>query len=510
MNINKVLSEFKEGIINSKKYWIIYLAFILIAALSIMNIENFMNPKLEIITILILSLSGILCISHFHIHKSDKELYKTAFIIILIFGIIFSFVTPILYGWDELEHFIRAEQTSHGEFLPEYVNGSFMTIQTTLNLLDVPGKVHFPDGLEGTGIENSTIFHTNADVEKIDYTPVPYHSAFAQNPFYGYLAPAIGMFIAKLLDLNSIWLLWLGRIFNALLYACLIALTIKKTPILKIPMIVFACVPLAIFTSSTITIDSFINGMSFLTIAYFFYMVKPKENLTSKNTLIFTFLVLLVGTCKVSCFAFIFLLPFIPKKNFEDKRSYLFSFVCILSIILIALLWTKFYANPGFFESWRSNKWLLENINTTEQINYVFNNNKETLISLLNTLGLLKDDISWNIGFHPLNLLFIGAVGLMYPIKENPFISRIGALITGLIFYVGTYFIFLLSWTPIGQLSPIMGVQVRYFIPIWILMPFIFGFNHMQGDKGEIDSYVIMITIVFIAITIFWILLQAY
>ena len=84
MNINKVLSEFKEGIINSKKYWIIYLAFILIAALSIMNIENFMNPKLEIITILILSLSGILCISHFHIHKSDKELYKTAFIIILI------------------------------------------------------------------------------------------------------------------------------------------------------------------------------------------------------------------------------------------------------------------------------------------------------------------------------------------------------------------------------------------------------------------------------------------
>ena len=80
MNINKVLSEFKEGIINSKKYWIIYLAFILIAALSIMNIENFMNPKLEIITILILSLSGILCISHFHIHKSDKELYKTAFI----------------------------------------------------------------------------------------------------------------------------------------------------------------------------------------------------------------------------------------------------------------------------------------------------------------------------------------------------------------------------------------------------------------------------------------------
>ena len=46
MNINKVLSEFKEGIINSKKYWIIYMGLILISTLTIFDINNYSNPNL--------------------------------------------------------------------------------------------------------------------------------------------------------------------------------------------------------------------------------------------------------------------------------------------------------------------------------------------------------------------------------------------------------------------------------------------------------------------------------
>ena len=41
-------------------------------------------------------------------------------------------------------------------------------------------------------------------------------------------------------------------------------------------------------------------------------------------------------------------------------------------------------------------------------------------------------------------------------------------------------------------------------------MPFIFGFNHIDGDKKEIDSYLIMLSISFIAYMLIWFAVKVY
>ena len=505
------LEIFKKNLWLSKKYWILYIIILLIFTLMRFELENYAHPELEIIAFVLLVLCGIFCISYYQGHNDEKELYKTAFIIILVFGIICSFVMPICYAPDEVEHFVRAEMTSAGVLFPEYNHKSFLTIQSTMDLIEA-GKVTFKNKYDSMDLINSTIFHTDADTNPINFTLVKYHSAFAQNPFFGYLAPAIGMFFAKLFNLNAIWLLWLGRIFNVLLYASLVSLAIKKTPILKVPLLVISCIPLCIFLVSTVSIDSLIGGLSILTVAYFFYLYKlPKNSIDYKHIAKFSILVLLLGMCKVTCFAFILLLPFIPISNFKENKYYLMGFLSIIILSIIALLWSKYYANPGFFQSFRSREWALYKVNSTKQMNYMLANKKEVIMEILQLPNYFRQDLifKWE-EFNNVYLMFLGAVSFLYPCERFNIKTKIGALLVGASIYIGTYIVFILTWTPFGQLDPIHGVQERYFIPILFLIPFVFGFNHMKGDKSELDKYIIMITILFISFLLMMMVIMIY
>ncbi len=301
------LSEFKDVLISSKKYWLIYLVLIIVLGLSTVTYKNVLHPGFEIGALLIVAFLGILCIVYYFMHDSDRELYKVAFVIILCFGIITSFIVPICDVSDETEHLARVELTSRGIIIPHWT-GEDLGVNRSYNVSTSHKSVVYN---RGTGFESiealndltdslgKTVFNTPYDTQKIDYTPALIVSAFEQNPFYGYLPQAIGMDIAKLLDLNVIWMLWLGRIFNLLLYAGLISLAVKKTPVLKMPLLAVSCIPISIYQAASLSIDSMIIGLAILAVAYFLYLYKAEENsLGVKEVVMFSALCLVLGLCK--------------------------------------------------------------------------------------------------------------------------------------------------------------------------------------------------------------------
>lgn len=498
IDLKKQILFFKNNIIKSKKYCIIYIFLVLILFTSKLSSSNFKNPESEIIVCFLVILLGIFLIGFYSGHHNNKNIHKNAFIIILIFGVMFSFLTPAIMVPDENEHLARTEITSRGILYPQPVNNQFQTIRSTIDIINgtlVNGNIIPSD--------NITVFNIDSYNTPLNYSMENYSSIFAQNPFYGYLMPAIGMLIAKFFDLTTIWLLWMGRLFNVLLYASLVTVAIKKTPILKVPMIAFSCIPLAVFLCGSVSIDAFINGMGILGIAYFFYLYKT-PHLNKKHILKFSAIILLLGTCKVTYFALIFLLILIPKDNFEEKNKYLYSVLSIITIGIIAILWSKFYSTPGFLQSYRMDLWVINHINSTEQINYLIANKKDGLIMLLQTPKYIVKNLNLNYDMSGdnIHLLFLGAIIFLYPKSEELIKTRIGVLLICIIIYVGTYFTLLLTWTPIGQLNDILGVQPRYFIPLFTLLPFIFGFNNTEGNREKIDSYIIMMTIMFLSVTI--------
>ena len=511
--------DYKDTFLDSKKYCFTFLILLIIAFISIVRPDDILHPSFEAASFVIIAILGLFCVCYAMRHNSDDELYKTAFVIIVIFGLICSLIVPITSVSDEKEHFVRSEITSQGVLFPDW-NGDEMGVtslynQTKGSLDDRYNEgvgyytIHSANVLNGE--RNKNVFDAQHDTDKINYTPEIYDSAFEQNPFYGYLPQAIGILVAKLLDLNIIWMLWLGRIFNLLCFAGLVSYAIKKTPVLKVPLIAVACIPITIYQASSTSIDSMIFGLGILAVAYFLYMYKSSEaSLENKEIIIFSALCLLLGLCKLTYLAFIFLLLLVPRENFKTKRyATLLILGCIAAVAIIGVAWSHF-ATPTLAHSWRSK---YQPVNSTLQMNYLMNHpghslnvfsrflNEEILKLSGHYFNFFDSTVlpHYHDRYYMLNTMlqiFLAIVLIAYPNNVKfDLKTRFGAGFIILVVYLGTCVVQLLSFAKVGGHG--LGISLRYFIPLLALIPVVFQINYGDVENREFDRYVLLFSIMF-------------
>ena len=513
--------DYADIFLNNKKYWLIYLLLITIMGASTVFNRKLQNPTFEIAVFIIVAILGILCILFYFSHNNEDELYKAAFVVILCFGIICALIVPICDVSDEVEHFTRSEITSQGVLVPHWT-GDDVGVHRLYNHSDegkystvLNGNVGFETihSIQFFSIDREkTVFDVKWDTNKIDYEKMIDGSAFEQNPFFGYLPQAIGIFFAKLLDLNIIWMMWLGRICNLICFAGLVSLAVRKAPVLKMPLLAVSCIPITIYQAASLSIDSMICGLGILAISYFIYLCKSGEkSIEIKDVAIFTFICLLLGLCKITYLAFIFLLLFVPKKNFNFSKVWPISLGSISIVSIIGLLWSR-YATPALMHSWRSK---LNYVNSGAQISYMI---KHPWFAYKFISQIFTADLGWMF-YGVFNffssgsknhyadtyylivamiLLFLIWILFFYPERNNfSRKTRIGSLLVLLVVYVGTCFVQLLTWSGVGFTN--LGINTRYFIPLFALIPIIVNFKHFSLDKSKFDNYSIVFIIAFMA-----------
>ena len=118
----KITEDYKNAFLQNRKAILIFFILTLISTLSTFNMANYLHPEMEIIIFILVMILGIFCILYYKIHNT--ELHKVAFVVILCFGLVFAFLSPMLIIPDEFEHFTHSEITSRGELFPEYVTAS--------------------------------------------------------------------------------------------------------------------------------------------------------------------------------------------------------------------------------------------------------------------------------------------------------------------------------------------------------------------------------------------------
>lgn len=518
------LTGIKDTLIKYKKYYIIYIIAVLISGFSLITADTLAHPKMELIFLVLVLFMGLFCLTFYFTHRDDENIYKSLFVFLIIFGMVCVFIAPICQAGDSQEHLARAEITSRGILFPEYNGQNFTNFYKNNESKYV---------WDGTGFEviqsvkffednrYHTVFETTHDTDKINYTPVNTMQAFQQNPFFGYLPQALGILMAKIFDLNQIWMLWLGSICNLLFYSGVVTYAVKKSPILKVPLIVTACIPLCLFQGASMSIDSIIYAISILIIAYFFYMYKAKEkSVTYKHVGIFMILCLLVGLCKLTLLGFSLLIFAVPFENFNDRRLIAFSFIGIIILSIIGLLYSQ-NAQDTLWHSQRAQHFLEKNVNATQQINHLMTGNNLTVESsfFLKDIGHALNTLlpTWKQkGFDTIKFLifpmyfFIGFVYLGYPINERfSQKSKIIVLAILTIIFFGTYFVQYLTWTPVGSLELDSAVNTRYFLPIFALAPFVFNIN-MNNEDDRIRDYTILFSVIFLSGMILSIIFQFY
>lgn len=295
--------------INDKKYILTYLIGFILLATFLFSCNTHNHPKAQIILSILTVIGGIICIRYSI--KNKDELHKTAFLIIIIFGLLTVFASPLLVAPDEVEHFARSDLTSEGGLIPNYhenqgyfINNYFyqMTCSQGSTLLD-----------------NTSFMHQDITHGKTFFT-----SVFSQNLFYVYLAQGFGIFIAKMLELPVIFALWLGRLCNLLLYSGIVYFAIKKTPAFKKELLVLSCLPIAVFQAASMSSDGIIFALAILNISYFIQMYKS-EIIPNKNIIIYLATGVLIGLIKFPYIFLLLMLFLIPAHKFKTKKIAIIS-----------------------------------------------------------------------------------------------------------------------------------------------------------------------------------------
>ena len=481
MNFRKIA---RENIISI----IIYFVLLCFFTFLVMNNYTCSNMGFLMSVFILVLVLGIILI--FYFRGNMKNLYKVAFVVIIIFGLCSVFITPLCDISDEYEHLTRSEIVSGGEITADYVKNpennasGYKTIMTIKHVGDA---------------SDSNLFAHNLWDTDINYTDYYSPSAFAQNPFYAYLAPALGIILAELLNLSSVWTLFLGRIANLLLYAVIVSIAIRKAPAFKFPLFIISIFPLAIFQAASVSSDCFFICFAILAVAYFFVLYKS-DNIRYKDLGIFFGSIILLSFLKQPYVALSFLIFAVPRSNFKDRRQGIISLLGVVFAFAIVGLWTT-YAAPLLQNSWRGVHFINNHVDPNEQVKFMLSNPSFTLYYLygvLTSTPIVSDRLFEFSAFEhtyrgpffsAIYAIFILIVSLFYPFKEKfSIFNRLKVLIIGALIYYGIFIVQYWTWIPVRSLNFADGVNGRYFIPLLMFIPLIINISSKTNFNKKIFS----------------------
>lgn len=291
--------------------------------------------------------------------------------------------------------------------------------------------------------------------------------------FISYLPQIIGVTIARLLSLNGLLTLYVGRLFAFVTYLLAVYLAIKKTPILKALFMTVALLPMALQQGVSFSYDSFIISLSFLVVSYSFDFIFGKNDINRNDIVLYIVFTCLIVTMKRGLYFPLCLLPLLISENrIKDERK---------RIQLKMLLLLPWIIILGLFSSGISSV-LTTGGDKTKRYSLIY-----YLTHMDKTIHLFVSTIIWHFNFYlntllgvnlgwltiNLNELFLYA---MLPIAcfssfrtsedttDFTVKQKLFFLLMFLIIYGSSLYVMSVAWTRFGD-SIIQGVQGRYFLP---------------------------------------------
>ncbi len=296
-----------------------------------------------------------------------------------------------------------------------------------------------------------------------------------------YLAPALGITLARLMGLGTVALLVLGRLFNILLYCLVTAYAIKRIPFGKGVLFGVAILPMSLHLAASYSYDAPLMCGLWLFTAVCFDMAYGKEKVSIFDVALLAILMALVGPCKMVYAVMMGLCLLIPVKKFGGRGRWLLSTAAVLDAWAAAML----VVNAGTVASYATST---ENyIDWAGEAGFTFS---MVLHDPLSAVKMAFDTVLYQAG-NWVSMMLGFNLGNSDPVLEVPFIvillfgaglvmmalrkpgdnmrfstgNRIWIWCVCLALTGALLFSMLLAWTPIGS-NVINGVQGRYFLPI--------------------------------------------
>ncbi len=168
-----------------------------------------------------------------------------------------------------------------------------------------------------------------------DDIPIPFPSELSY--FVEYIPQAVGLSIGRLLGLNFVVKFYLGRIFNLLFYAACCYFAVKRMPKFKLLLGVLCITPMALQLAGSLSLDAFINGISYMLIAEMFRGILGTGPLSKTDYIFLVLLGALLAPTKVVYVLIMALAILIPAERFGGGKRKARALACAMVICAVTL-----------------------------------------------------------------------------------------------------------------------------------------------------------------------------
>ncbi len=447
-------------------------------------------------------LTAVCILSIYLIGTGRLSLHLSIGIIVLLLGLANICVFKGLSAPDEVSHYISAYKLSnrmlgkavcdeHGRV---YVRAGDLYLEDTGgNLEEVMLAAENGEASElklnifGQTLDES-VYRVYAegstgDKRSMDETGISCQYTVNTTPL-AYLPQAIGISLARLMGLSSLWLITLGKLFNLLFYTGMVTLAISIIPKAKKLMAGTALLPMCLHLAGSMSYDVFVLSCAFV---YTALIVSMKEHGISRARLIAAAVIIgILAPCKlIYSLLLIAVVSLVPAKEAGQHERRAFAALVIFSVILAAA--SMYAVNAGTIGSYASAderviSWAEEAQGYT--VSYLLHRPFELM-------GICYRSVMMKTGFW-FSTMFGIYLGNMDPVLNVPY-PVIGLYAAGLLiiaagselrlpaFSKGVYaFTFaavaaalmgsmLIAYTPMSSVY-IEGVQGRYLLPVLPLL----------------------------------------
>lgn len=417
---------------------------------------------------------------------NEKGFLQIAFIL----GVFVLLFNPFVHRIDESTHFFRSFCISQGDFYDSKLGEQIGA--------DVPDN--YPEIVERELNIKTLIENPDNWFQKFST-----HSEFYSNPYMSSVVPvnhavaAIGILIGRVLSLNALGVILLGRLVNYLFYVCICYFAIKNMKYYKTIFFIIASLPMSIWLAASYSADPVLLATSllFISICLKYKFSNEYIQIERKDIIILFLCGISITSVKYLIYTPILLFFFfIPRKLFkkgEYKRLILFA---VLLVICMAL-WQLYMLKAFPFTEDRNGY-----VNVGEQIKFI-------LVHIPYTISNFTNYFSNNLlnhleGFHyETGILEVGKIaGLMLVVcaflekrkykfesKKEKILLAIVCLGIFIISYGLTIVALYAGFTPVG-LKDVQGLQTRYWLPILFPLMLVISMLPIKNNLVNYEKYV--------------------
>lgn len=398
------------------------------------------------------------------------SLPEIVFLMIAIpFGIILCLLIPPGAGFDETTHMARVWEISGVELIPNqsaeggiYLPSAFAEVSYRSQFFYEPVDYYGELWLKHIDWDVQVYEHTRSI-----YFPLPYLP----------LAALMGI-LGRVLDAPVLLIYFMVRFAQFGIYAALAFLAIRLVPIGKWILACLSLSPMVMFQATTVSMDAYTNGISFLFIAWILALHLQRDQLSWKQVVLTLVAASLLLAAKPGTFFLLILLLLLPAKRFPSRNAILaLSLGIVVAILTLVAGWNllvyqSFYLNtPGYGAVDQMH------LIITQPLHFFSVLLRDAALHWLEYLKGWAGVHAYGVGRVPPLMYWLFGAGIigatLLDSSKSVLQRRTRAilLLTLFIGYISTVLLLYLTANPIGATS-IQGVQGRYFVPVLPLLLF--------------------------------------